>query len=179
MEQIIRKDRILKYKGHILDVYEDVMEGPSGKPAYWDYVEHRMCAAAVLPVLPDGRILLVRQPRPSVESISLEIPAGCRDDKNEAYIDCAARELEEEIGYSCKDLKPLISLFTTVAFCNERIEIFLAEDLQPGTQHLDPNEVIEVESYTLDEAVDMVFSGTIMDSKTIAAIMSYKALKEK
>ena len=90
-----------------------------------------------------------------------------------------ARELEEETGYHSENLTHLLSLRTTVAFCNEKIEIYVAQDLKPTHQHLDEDEFIDVYAYSVDELCEMIYSGKIEDGKTIAAIMSYKAKYEK
>ena len=174
MERMKRIDRVLKHQGAIVDFYDDVMESPGGEIAHWDYIAHRKGAAAVLPVLDDGRILMVRQYRNALERETLEIPAGARDDVNEPRQVCAARELEEETGYRAGKLELLITVATTVAFCNEVIEIYLATDLKKtGGQHLDENEFVEVGAYTIEELKDMVFAQKIQDSKTVAAIMAY------
>lgn len=86
---------------------------------------------------------------------------------------CAARELEEETGYKAAHLELLITVSTTVAFCNETIDVYLATDLTKTQQHLDEDEFVEVESYTIEELKDMVLTQKIQDSKTVAAIMAY------
>ena len=174
-----RVKRVLEHEGAILDIYSDYMELPDGKVEKWDYVEHRKGAAAVVPVLPDGRILMVRQYRNALERFTLEIPAGARDAKTEPTIECAARELEEETGYRCDHLEFLLSLRTTVAFCNEKIDVYLATDLKPGSQHLDEDEFLNAESHDLEpceleELCSLVYQGVIQDAKTVAAIMAYK-----
>ena len=126
-----------------------------------------------MPVMDDGRLLMVRQYRNALERYTLELPAGKLDDPKEEGIVCAARELEEETGYRSDKLEWLITLRTTVAFCDERIEIFTAHDLIPTSQNLDEDEYIDVKAYTLDELKKKIFSGEIEDSKTIAAIMAY------
>ena len=105
----------------------------------------------------------------------MEVPAGKLDQPGEPGIQCAARELEEETGYRSEHLERLLTLRTTVAFCDERIEIFLARDLIPSKQHLDENEYVEVEAYTLNELKQMIFGGKIEDAKTIAAILAYES----
>ena len=87
----------------------------------------------------------------------------------------AVRELEEETGYRSQKVSFLLSLRTTVAFCDEFVDVYLAEDLEPGKQHLDDGESIEVETYTLEELCQMIYQGKIQDSKTVAAIMAYAA----
>ena len=103
----------------------------------------------------------------------MELPAGGRNSLDEPFQNCAARELEEETGYHSDHLEKLISLNTTVAFCNEQIDIFVATDLVKTQQHLDDGEYVEVFEYGIEELVDMVYQGKIMDAKTISGIMTY------
>jgi ADP-ribose pyrophosphatase len=171
MNHIKRIDRKLMYKGSMLSMYADTIYTPDGNTAKWDYIEHSG-AAAVVPVLEDGRILLVRQYRNALDRETLEIPAGGIN-KGEESITAATRELEEETGYKSDNLEHLISIVTAVAFCDEVVEIYVAKNLTKTQQHLDPDEYIEIEAYTTDELSEMIYSGKIQDSKTIAAIMSY------
>ena len=127
-EHIKRVDRILKYKGSILDIYTDVIETPDGHRAEWDYIDHRG-AAAVVPVLDDGRLLMVRQYRDALDRETIEIPAGGLNGWDEPTINAAARELEEETGYRSDNLTKLVSVVTAVAFCNEVVDVYLATDL--------------------------------------------------
>ena len=147
MEHIKRIKRELAYKGSILEFYKDTMVTPDGKVTYWDHIEHKG-AAAVVPVLDDGRIVLVRQYRNSPD---------------------------EETRYKAerKNVKKLISVYTAVAFCNEIIDIYVADKLIRTCQNLDDEESINVEIYTLDEIKRMIFDGTIKDSKTVSAMMAY------
>ncbi|MBP5746173.1 MAG: NUDIX hydrolase, partial [Lachnospiraceae bacterium] len=85
----------------------------------------------------------------------------------------AARELKEETGYVAGHIEKLLSLYTTVAFSNEKIHIYKAYDLTKDRQHLDDDEFVDVVAYTLDELIEMIRQGKIEDSKTIAAIMTY------
>lgn len=172
--QIKRIDRTLKYQGTIVDFYSDTMQMPDGRTAQWDLIHHRKGAAAVVPVLPDGRIVMVRQFRNAIDRMTLEIPAGARDDTGEQTIVCAARELEEETGYHSEQLDFLISLRTTVAYCDEFIDVYVAHDLEKRSQHLDPDEFVEIAAYDIDELCEMVYAGTIQDAKTVAALMAYK-----
>ena len=171
MNHIKRIDRKLMYKGSMLSMYADTIYTPDGNTAKWDYIEHSG-AAAVVPVLEDGRILLVRQYRNALDRETLEIPAGGIN-KGEESITAATRELEEETGYKSDNLEHIISIVTAVAFCDEVVEIYVAKNLTKTQQHLDPDEYIEIEAYTTDELSEMIYSGKIQDSKTIAAIMSY------
>lgn len=175
-KQVKRVKRELIKRGVILDIYTDTMELPNGKVEEWDFISHRKGAAAVVPVREDGKILMVRQYRNALERMTLEIPAGSRDSVTEDTKVCAARELEEETGYQSDDLSFLLSLRTTVAFCDEFIDVYLARNLKPGTQHLDEGEFIDVEAYDLDELCELIYAGKIQDAKTVSALLAYKNL---
>ena len=173
-KEMTRVKRIRMYQGAIVDVYRDYMQFSNGNTEEWDYIHHRG-AAAVVPVTDDGRIIMVRQYRNALERFTLEIPAGALDDPEEPGINCSARELEEETGYRSENLEWLITLRTTIAFCNERIEVYVAKNLVPSKQHLDPNEFVNVELHTVEELKQMIFDGEIEDSKTVASILAYDA----
>lgn len=170
--EVKRLKRELQCEGAITKYYKDTVLLPNGNTAVWDFVGHNG-AAAVVPVLEDGRLLIVTQYRNALDRFTLEIPAGGLN-PGEPTIDAAARELQEETGYSCGSIEPLITIRTTVAFCNEKIDIYLARNLQKGQQHLDENEFVNVKAYELADLETMIYDGTIQDSKTIAAILAYK-----
>lgn len=174
--QVKRLKRELLRRGTILDIYTDTMLLPNGKTEEWDFIAHRMGAAAVVPVREDGKILMVKQYRNALERMTLEVPAGSRNSVTEDTKICAARELQEETGYYSDNLTKLLSLKTTVAFCDEFIDVYLAKDLKPGKQHLDEGEFIDVEAYALDDLCKMIYEGIIQDAKTVSAILAYKNL---
>lgn len=173
-DNVRRIKRELLQRGTIVDMYRDHMEFSNGNTEEWDYIHHRG-AAAVVPVTDEGKIIMVRQYRNALERFTLEIPAGALDDPEEPGVECSARELEEETGYRSEHLEWLITLRTTVAFCNERIEVYVARNLIPAKQHLDPNEFVNVEQYTIEELKQKIFTGEIEDSKTTAALLAYDA----
>ena len=175
-EEVKRIKRELKYRGTILDMYCDHVE-VNGHIAKWDYLQHKG-AAAVIPVTKEGKILMVRQYRNALDRYTLDIPAGALDKQEEPGKECAARELEEETGFRSENLEWLITLRTAVAFCNERVEVYVAKNLILSKQNLDEDESIDVEAYTMEELKEKIFSGEIEDSKTIASLMSY-AVKMK
>ena len=172
MDKIVRIKRDLVAKGHIFDYYHDTMQIPNGNVAVWDFIQHKG-AAAILPVCEDGKILMVLQFRNALDRDTLEIPAGGLNGPDEPTDVAAMRELEEETGYKCDKVELLLSIRTAVAFCNEKIDIYLARDLQPSKQHLDEDEYIDVEEYTVEELLDMIYAGIIQDSKTVSAILAY------
>ena len=179
MEKIERVKRELIHKGAILDIYEDTVRLSNGKEEKWDFVSHRMGAACVLAVRPDGKLLMVRQYRNALDRFTLEVPAGKRDSLDEDTSICAARELEEETGYRAGKLEKMLALKSTVAFCDEFIDVYLATDLEKvGEQHLDEAEEIDIEAYELKELMDMCYEGKLQDAKTVAAIMAYAARKK-
>ncbi|MCF0130229.1 MAG: NUDIX hydrolase [Pseudobutyrivibrio sp.] len=180
MERIKRINRQLVKEGNILDIYEDTMLLPNGEIEKWDFVSHRMGAACVVAVMDDGKIILVRQYRPAIERETLELPAGKRDSQTEDTVVCAKRELEEETGYTCNNIELLIRLNTTVAFCDEFIDVYLATGLKKiGEQHLDDAEDIVVIAYDIDTLLDKIYSCEIRDSKTVAGILAYITKRAK
>ncbi len=158
MEEFKRVARDLVAHGAIIDYYQDTMQIPNGNVVKWDFIKHKG-AAAVVPVDDKGRLIMVRQYRNALERYTM---------------DAAIRELEEETGYKADHVEMLISIYTTVAFCNEKIDIYLATGLTPGKQHLDEDEYVQVGAYTVEELTQKIFAGEIQDSKTVAAIMAYK-----
>ena len=173
MEKCERLKRTLVYKGVIIDFYQDTVKVPNGNIVKWDFIGHKG-AAAVVAVNEEGKLLMVRQYRNALDRETLEIPAGALDSADEPTHIAAARELQEETGYSAGKMELLMSLRTTVAFCNEKIDVYVATDLKPGKQHLDEDESIDVEAHDIEELIQMIYDCKIQDGKTVAAIMAYK-----
>lgn len=175
VQKVERLNRELVHKGAIIDIYTDTVKIPNGNIVKWDFIGHKG-AAAVVPVMDDGRILMVRQYRNALDRETLEIPAGGRNGVEEPYLECAYRELEEETGYRAEkeDFEFLISVKTTVAFCDEQIEVYVARNLKSSVQHLDEDEYINVQAYTVDELLELIYAGKMQDAKTMAAILAYK-----
>ena len=170
-KQIKLLNRTKKYQGTILTIFDDEVE-INGNICHWDYLENTS-AAAILPVLPDGKILMVRQYRLAVNDYTLEIPAGKLDNKNEDFLVCAKRELEEETGYKSDDFEELLTMCSSVTFWDSRVKVYVAKNLQPGQFKNDRDEETKIEIYDLQDLKKMVLNGTIYDSKTCAAIMAY------
>lgn len=178
MEKFKILGKKLEHSGHIVDFYTYDLQVPNGNIAHWDIIEHKG-AAAIIPVDDDGKIILVRQYRGAIDDLLLEIPAGGRDSVEEDFAICAARELEEEIGYRSQEIHHLVDYHSAAAYTSEKIAIYYTEKLIPSKQHLDENEFVQMESYTLEELVEMIARGEITDGKTIAGLMAYKVLKNK
>lgn len=159
------------FAGRILSLALEEHSLPDGRSASFEVVRHPG-GAAVLPVLADGRILLIRQLRPAVGGRVLELPAG-RLEPGEAPEVCARRELQEEVGYRPGRLEKLGEMFSSVGFCNERIYLFLARELEPAAQALEPDEFLEILPLTLAEALDLLDRGEIPDGKTALALLLY------
>lgn len=173
MEEFKRLSRDLVKKGAILEYYQDTIQVPNGNIVKWDFIKHNG-AAAVVPVDDEGRLIMVRQYRNALERYTLEIPAGGLNSSEEPTREAAARELAEETGYSAQKLELLLTIRTTVAFCNEKIDIYVATGLTPGSQHLDEDEYVDVKAYEVKELLDKIWKGEIQDSKTVAAILAYR-----
>ena len=184
-----RLQRTLVCRGSIVDLYKDTMQLPDGNLTDYDYVHHKKGGGAcVVPVLPDGRILLVRQYRPAVDADTLELPAGAREiissDGNDGGVPedtriTAGRELREETGYCAGKLTFLLSILSAPAYCNEFTDIYLAEDLvKEGSQQLDEAEEIRLEARSPEELLCLIYEGKLRDAKTAAGILTY-ALRRK
>ena len=165
-ENLVSTTRI--FDGKIINLRLDTVTLPNGKEAKREIVEHPG-AVAVVPILPDGRIIMVRQYRHAVGKALLEIPAG-KLDRGEIPEQCAARELEEETGYASIQLRSLTSVWTAPGFSNEIIHIYVAENLQEKVQNLDEDEFLHIEIYSKEELRQMIQDGSISDSKTIIGL---------
>lgn len=155
-------------------VVQDVRQ-PDGKIAKWDMIHHTG-AAAIVPVDEDGKIIMTRQYRSSIDGMSLEIPAGVLEIENgikENPEHCAKRELEEETGYYADQVHFLLSYCSSIGICDEVIHIYYADNLKLKEQKLDEGEYIEVERYDVEELIKMIERGELTDGKTIAGILAY------
>lgn len=161
------------YDGIRVHLIRERLLTPEGKEVDWELVIHPG-AAAVIPIDDEDRILMVRQYRNASDSYTLEIPAGTLDSPDEDPLFCAHRELEEETGYKAEKMDYLYNFYSSIGICDEVIHIYVASGLKESVQNLDEDEFVEVERYTLKELVDMIFSGEIIDNKTISSILTYK-----
>lgn len=172
-EKTIKRTEI--FDGHIFKVAVDDVQLPNGLgQAKRELVFHRG-AVAVLAVTPEGKIVLVKQYRKAIEDISYEIPAG-KLERGEAgsELEAAARELEEETHYTGK-LELLYEFYTAIGFCNEKIKLYLATDMEKvsNPRPQDDDEVLELFELSYEECMDLVATGAIKDAKTIIALQYY------
>ena len=158
------------FDGVLLHVKKDVVELPNGHQAPREWIKHQG-ASAVIPLFPNGDIILVKQFRYPINQVTIEIPAGKLDHEGENPLECAERELSEETGYTAGKIWKLTSIATTVGFSNEWIHIYAAEDLKSGKQHPDDDEFINYLKVPLKDAIKMIDEGKIFDSKTVIAIL--------
>lgn len=158
------------FDGVLLHVRKDEVELPNGHKAVREWIQHPG-ASAVIPLLPDNQIILVRQFRYPVGQVTLEVPAGKLDKVGEDPIECAKRELSEETGYTAGKYWKLTTIATTVGFSNEYIHLYAASDLTPGKIHPDSDEFINVVKIPLTAALQMVETGKIFDAKSAVSIL--------
>lgn len=164
------------HQGRIVNVTVDKLRMPDGSEAYRETVIRGKNAAATLAVDTDGKLIFVRQYRHAFREMLLEIPAGVLEEGEEPE-EGVLRELEEETGKKAETLEFLCEMYPTVGYCTEKIQLFIATDLTEGQQKLDADEFVEIEKYTPEEAVDMIYKGEIKDGKTIAAVFAWMARK--
>ena len=164
-----------KFSGRLIDLYLDQVELPNGETTTREWIDHPG-AVCLIPILPDGKICLIRQFRYGPGEEFIEIPAG-KLDAGEAPLDCAYRELEEETGYRTNKLTFLTNIHPAIGFSNEKMWMYLAEELELSKKKLDEDEFLELLPTPLNKALEWVFSGKITDVKTIIGIMWLKELK--
>ena len=164
-----------KFSGRLIDLYLDQVELPNGEMTTREWIDHPG-AVCLIPILPDGKICLIRQFRYGPREEFIEIPAG-KLDAGEAPLDCAYRELEEETGYRTNKLTFLTNIHPAIGFSNEKMWMYLAEELELSKKKLDEDEFLELLPTPLNKALEWVFSGKITDVKTIIGIMWMKELK--
>lgn len=157
------------YRGNFLDVHRDVIGLPGGDTATREYIVHPG-AVVVVPLLDDGRLVLVRQHRYPLGRVLLEFPAG-KIDPGEDTTRCGLRELTEETGYSAREVARAGILHNAAAYSNEHIEIFFARGLTAGRQQLDHGELIDVHLYTPEALDELAGRGELTDAKTLICLL--------
>jgi ADP-ribose pyrophosphatase len=173
-EKLFKRNKV--YAGNAVDFYVDQIILPDGKLASREYLGHPG-AVAVIPFVNADEIILVCQYRYPVGKLTWEIPAG-KLDKNEKPDLCVRRELEEETGFKAKKIKKLISYWPTPAFANEVLHVYAAFGLMQSVKSPDEDEFIDHKIFSFKEALKLVETGKIMDSKTIIALLYWKAFRK-
>ena len=162
----------LIYHGQRIDLVLRPIQLPSGNTRRREVVLHPG-AVIVLPLLDDGRVVLIRNRRWALREVLLELPAGTLE-RGESPINCAGRELLEETGYLAARIRPLLSFYTSPGILSEKMHAFVAEGLQLRQTAPERDEEIEVAPLTLADAIDLIRTGGIVDGKTIATLLFYE-----
>ena len=163
------------FEGKILHVFVDDINLPNGESGFREYIKH-IGAVAVLPLTDDGKVICVRQYRYAVGQVTTEIPAGKLDTPDEDLVEATLRELREETGARCKSLTYLGTYLASPAILDEKINLYLARDLEFGETDPDDDEFIDVVQIPLAEMVDRVMAGEILDGKTQLAVLKVNEL---
>lgn len=169
-EKTMKTEKI--YEGKILSLRIDTVELPDKKYSKREIIEHPG-AVAIIPITDEGEVVLVKQFRKAVESVLLEIPAG-KLEMGEEPINCAIRELKEETGYTAKSLKYITEFYTSPGFSNEKMYLYIATGMEDGESEPECDEYIDVVRVKIEELVEMIYNGEIVDSKTIIGILVAK-----
>lgn len=159
------------YEGSVFGVRRDEVEEPSGLRTTREVITHPG-SVVVLPVLKDGRVVMIRQYRHATRQYLWELVAG-RIDEGETVKEAAARELLEETGYLAKKYSVFLDIFPTPGFLEERMYILLAEGLTEGEAQPEFDEQIETRKYSIKELKQMMKKGKLRDGKSIAGILYY------
>jgi ADP-ribose pyrophosphatase len=158
------------YTGKVVTLNVDTVQLPNGVTIDLETIRHPG-AAAVVPIKDDGTVVLIRQFRHAAGGFIYEIPAG-KLSPGEEPLHCAARELEEEVGYRASSFELLSSIFTAPGFADEVIHVYKATGLTQGRQQLDRDEVLEIVEMPLEQAIRRIQDGTIRDGKTIVGLQA-------
>lgn len=165
-EQCIHSEVLAE--GGMLTVKHDKVKLSNGQESYREYVIHPG-AVVVVPILPNGHVLLERQFRYPLHQVFVELPAG-KIDPGEDVLVTGQRELLEETGYSAQEWVKLGIQHPCIGYSNEVIHIYMATDMVAGQHERDVDEMLEVFDIPFAECLEMVEAGKITDSKTIAAL---------
>ncbi|HEV2615353.1 MAG TPA: NUDIX hydrolase [Candidatus Acidoferrales bacterium] len=159
------------YRGPVFDVRRDTVIEPGGVRATRDVVVHNG-SVVVLPILDDGRLLLIRQYRHSVGGYLWELVAG-RIEPGEYPLPGAKRELLEETGYTARRWQKILDVFPTPGFVSERMVVYLARELRAGTARPEADERITARAFAPRKIENWIRTGKLKDAKSVAAILYY------
>jgi ADP-ribose pyrophosphatase len=153
-------------------VVEETVRRPDGTPASCQFVAHGG-SVAILPLVDDHHVCLIRSRRLTVGETLIEVPAGTREG-NETPLATARRELSEETGYRAAQFDELASFYPSPGISNERMWVFVARGLTVGEPSREANEEIENLVVSWEEALAMIDRGEIRDGKTMVAILQWE-----
>jgi ADP-ribose pyrophosphatase len=156
------------YSGKLLKVRRLTVQLPNGRVSHREMIRHPG-AAAMIALDGEGNLVLERQWRAPLDRAFWEVPAG-KIDPGETPFDCARRELIEEAGVKANKWVYLGTMHNAIGYSNERIAVYLAQQLEPVDRHLDDNEFINLKKIPWKEALAMTRDGSITDVKTIIAL---------
>ncbi len=160
------------YQGKAIQILDKVVRLPDGRLAHRDIVTYPGGAVCIVPVTSEGHVILVRQYRPTVETVMLEIPAGRRH-PGEHFLSAAKRELREETGYTASSWVRCTEFWPSPGFVDERLTLFIARDLKGGPRDLDSDEFITCVSLPVPAALEQCRNGHITDAKTLLGLLWY------
>ncbi len=172
MMELKRLKREVLYTGKVFDLIVDEVEYPSGRRGIRE-IAHHPGGAVVVPLLDDGQVMMVQQLRYPFGKHILELPAG-KLSPGEDPAEAARRELEEETGWVADHLTKLTSIYTTPGFCDEELHLYLGTALHPspdGHRREEGEFSMTVHIFPLDQALHMIETGEIRDSKTIVGLL--------
>lgn len=167
VEKTLQSKRI--FEGRVINLRVDTVQLPNGRTSTREIIEHKG-AVAIVPMLDKETVVMVRQFRQAVGRVILEIPAGGLE-IGEDPIDCARRELAEEIGYHPEKLTELCCSYLAPGYSSEKMYTFLAEDLRLESKDRDADEFIEVVPVKLIDVTEMIRTGEIVDAKSISGLL--------
>jgi ADP-ribose pyrophosphatase len=173
MRQYRLIEKQIVFKGRKVRVEVDRVEDEeTQKEVSWEVVVHPG-AVVVLPVMDDGRVLMIRNHRYSVHQVLIELPAGTLE-KGEDPMNCAGRELLEETGYLAGKLQRIGAFYSSPGVLTEKLYAFAAYHLERKSTALEEDEEIEIMPVLFDDALKMIDTAEIMDAKTIATLLMYE-----
>ena len=167
---LVKKETL--YTGRVFSLERHHVVEPNGSRSTKDIIRHPG-SAVILPILDDGKMVLIRQFRVAINEEVWELPAGTRDPK-ETFLQTARRELKEETGFRAAKWNKLVDYFPSPGFLNERMTIFLARNLKAGEATPEEDEQITVQPVSLKRGLQMIERGQICDSKTLIGLLFWQ-----
>lgn len=180
MEKFERQSLELSYDSHIVALYKDTLKTPDGRLVEYDYIKHKSGGGAGVLLVDDKEYTyLVKQYRNSIDAIDMEIPAGGYSFVGESGEVCAKREAGEETGHIPQKIYHVSNIVSSIGTFDEKTDVYIGTDLEEVEVNYDPNEFIDLVYISIDDAISKIYSGEIIDSKTVVALFAYKDMKAK